>query len=91
MVDCDLVSHRTSSGCKAMQLVLLPDADVSDPDNESESDYGGQHDEDSSDEGLSSQGSSNVTNRKNPTVAQRQTTSTAGAQKPSKFTHAFTW
>ena len=76
MTDCDLVNRQTRSGRKATQLVLLPDADVSNPDNESDSDYGGQHEEDSSDDGLFSQGSdddtvlsSNVTNRKNPTGA----------------------
>ena len=97
-MDCDLFSRRTRSGRKATQLVLLPDAGVSDPDNESDSDYGGQHEEDSSDEGLSSQGSdsdtplsSNVINRKSPTGARRQATPTASAQKPSKSTHAFTW
>ena len=86
MMDCDLVSRWTRSGRKAKQLFLLPDADVSDPDNESGSDYGGQHEEDSPDDGLSSQGSdddtplsSNVTNRKNPTGAQRQAAPTTGA------------
>ena len=38
-MNCDVQRRRTRSGRIATQLVLLPDADISDPDNESDSDY----------------------------------------------------
>jgi len=39
MMDCDLQRRRTRSRRIVTQLVLLPDAEISDPDNESDSDY----------------------------------------------------
>ena len=38
-MDCDLVRRQTRSGRKVTQLVLLPDADISEPENESDSEY----------------------------------------------------
>lgn len=38
-MDCDVERHNTRSGRVATHLVLLPDADISDPENESDSDY----------------------------------------------------
>lgn len=38
-MDCDVQRRWTRSGRIATQLVLLPDADISDPENESDSDY----------------------------------------------------
>jgi len=38
MMDCDLHRRQTRSGRVQTQLVLLPDADVSEPENEAESD-----------------------------------------------------
>jgi len=39
MMDCDIERRRTRSGRMATQLVLLPDADISEPENDSDSDY----------------------------------------------------
>ena len=39
MMDCDVERRQTRSGRMATRLVLLPDADISEPDNESDSDY----------------------------------------------------
>jgi hypothetical protein len=39
MMDCDVVRRRTRSGQVATQIVLLPDADISDPENESDDDF----------------------------------------------------
>lgn len=38
-MDCDIVRRQTRSGRTVTQLILLPDADISDPENESDSDY----------------------------------------------------
>ena len=38
-MDCDVERHKTGSGRVATNLVLLPDADISDPENEPDSDY----------------------------------------------------
>ena len=37
-MDADII-HRNSKGKKAKQLILLPDADISEPENESDSDF----------------------------------------------------
>jgi len=38
-MDCDVERRKTRSGRMATQLVLLPDADISEPDNDSDSEY----------------------------------------------------
>ena len=37
MMDCDLERRKTSIGRMVSRLILLPDADVSDPENDSNS------------------------------------------------------
>lgn len=55
-MDCDVERRRTRSGRMVTRLVLLPDADISDPENESDSDVepDSNQEESSGDDGSSS-------------------------------------
>ena len=92
-MDCDLVRRRTRSGRVATQLVLLPDADISDPENESDSDFEQDSSSDSdSDHNVESDGSSSDDDLPLATYLTTQRPSTGSAQAfPSNFKHNFRW
>jgi hypothetical protein len=54
-MDCDIVRRRTRSGRVATQIVLFPDADVSDPENDSDDEFPANNDSGSDCESSSSE------------------------------------
>lgn len=93
-MDCDVVRRTTRSGRSVTQLVLLPDADISDPENESDSDA--DHDDcqsDDSDDVRGEASSSSDDDIPLSTYAKKQGTSQKpkAAKKSATASSKFVW
>lgn len=92
MMDCDIERRRTRNGRTFTQLVLLPDADISDPDNESDSDVEITDDDDIPLSNYRRQDSSSSSDEDVPLSSYRSTTTVEpNATSKNKLKCNFRW